>query len=318
MLAKTEVATLAVRISMILCHVASLLPVTRTMLHILCLPRINADTLAHSTRHGMGKWHMVSPSWTTLTACWRSVVLIMLISSEFPYLTAPYDAINSQASTDGTKITLSNSDNPSSGASAASAAATAIVFINADSGEGYINVEGNNGDRNNLDPWHSGNQLVQAVANVNKNTIVVVHSVGPLILESIVALPNVVAIVWAGIPGQESGNGLLDVLYGTKSPSGKVPYTIAKQAADYGTAVVSGSDSYPEGLYIDYRHFDHASITPRYEFGYGLCETLLSPLELGCFAYRIISLHNLQLLWLLCYLQRQVRRQHRQRSRWRQ
>ena len=174
-------------------------------------------------------------------------------TAQFPYLTAPYDAINSQAAKDGTKVTVSNTDTTSSGASAASAAATAIVFINADSGEGYITVEGVTGDRNNLDPWHSGNQLVQAVANVNKNTIVVIHSVGPLILESILALPNVVAVVWAGIPGQESGNGLVDVLYGSKSPSGKLPYTIAKQTADYGTSVAGGSDNYPEGLYIDYR-----------------------------------------------------------------
>ncbi|KAF2234256.1 glycoside hydrolase family 3 protein [Viridothelium virens] len=194
-------------------------------------------------------------------------------TAQFPYLVAPYDAISTQAATDGTKIVTSNTDSTSAGASAASAAATAIVFINADSGEGYITVEGVAGDRNNLDPWHSGNQLVAAVAAVNKATVVVIHSVGPLILESILAQPNVVAVVWAGIPGQESGNGLVDVLYGSTSPSGKLPYTIAKSASDYGSEPVSGDDSYPEGLYIDYRHFDHANIAPRYEFGFGLSYT---------------------------------------------
>ena len=94
-----------------------------------------------------------------------------------------------------------------------------------------------------------------------------------MILESILALPNVQAVVWAGLPGQESGNGLVDILYGTKSPSGKLPYTIAKEPADYGTAVVAGTDNYQEGLYIDYRHFDKANIAPRYEFGYGLCKS---------------------------------------------
>jgi beta-glucosidase len=62
-------------------------------------------------------------------------------------------------------------------------------------------------------------------------------------------------------------------LYGAASPSGKLPYTIAKQQSDYGTAIVNGDDSYPEGLYIDYRHFDHANIEPRYEFGFGLSYT---------------------------------------------
>lgn len=188
-------------------------------------------------------------------------------------MVAPLDAINTQASADGTKIITSTTDSTSSGASVASSAATAIVFINADSGEGYITVEGNAGDRNNLDPWHSGNDLVAAVAGVNKNTIVVIHSVGPLILESILSQPNVVAVVWAGIPGQESGNGLVDILYGSTTPSGKLPFTIAKSASDYGTSIASGDDNYPEGLYIDYRHFDTANIAPRFEFGYGLSYT---------------------------------------------
>lgn len=134
-------------------------------------------------------------------------------------------------------------------------------------------MEGNAGDRNNLDPWHNGNELVQAVAKVNKNVIVVCHSVGPVILETILAQPNVKAVVWPGLPGQESGNALVDVLYGYISPSGKLPYTIAKQFSDYGTDWTNSlEDNFTEGLFIDYRHFDQNGITPRYEFGYGLCE----------------------------------------------
>ncbi|KAG9245937.1 glycoside hydrolase family 3 protein [Calycina marina] len=197
-------------------------------------------------------------------------------TADFPYLIAPLDAIKTQAALDGTAIITSTTDTAASGASAASSAATAIVFINADSGEGYITVEGAAGDRLNLDPWHNGNALVTAVANVGKPTIVVIHSVGPLILETIVALPSVVAIVWAGLPGQESGNALVDVLYGSTSPSGKLPYTIAKTTGDYGTAFQSGQDNYAEDLYIDYRHFDKSAITPRYEFGFGLSYTTFS------------------------------------------
>lgn len=185
----------------------------------------------------------------------------------------PLDAIKAQAAAENTTITTSTTDSATDGATAASAAATAIVFINADSGEGYITVEGVAGDRNDLDPWHNGDALVAAVAAVNKTTIVVIHSVGPLILESFVDLPNVAAVVWAGIPGQESGNALVDILYGKTAPSGKLPYTIAKDPKDYGTSIVTTlDDNYPEGLYIDYRHFDAAGITPRYEFGYGLCK----------------------------------------------
>lgn len=126
-------------------------------------------------------------------------------TAEFPYLVSPLQAIQAQASTDGTQLVTSTTNEAIAGAAAAQQADVALVFINADAGEGYITVEGNPGDRLDLDPWHNGNDLVEAVAAVNRNTIVVIHSVGPLILERILASPNVVAIVWAGIPGQESG-----------------------------------------------------------------------------------------------------------------
>jgi beta-glucosidase len=144
-------------------------------------------------------------------------------------------------------------------ASAASAAATAIVFITTDSGEGYITVASNAGDRNNLDSWHSGNDLVDALAAVNKKTVVVIHSVGPIIRESILALDNVKAVVRAGLRGQESGKGFVDVLYSSTAPS-VTPFTIAKAVGHYGTAVTSGDDGFVEGLYIDDRHFDKNNI----------------------------------------------------------
>ncbi|KAL2841870.1 glycoside hydrolase superfamily [Aspergillus pseudoustus] len=195
-------------------------------------------------------------------------------TAEYPYLVAPLSAIQEKLAGTGTNIVTSTTDDAASGAQAAAAAETAIVFITSDSGEGYITVEGHVGDRNDLDPWHNGNALVQAVAQTNTPTIVVIHSVGAVILETILAQPNVVAIVWAGLPGQESGHALTDVLFGDVSPSGKLPYTIGKSEEDYGTAWTTALvDNFAEGLFIDYRHFDHAGIEPRYEFGFGLSYT---------------------------------------------
>ena len=50
------------------------------------------------------------------------------------------------------------------------------------SGElGFYNVVvGNMGDRNDLALWWGGSSMIEAVAAVNKNTIVVIHSVGPV------------------------------------------------------------------------------------------------------------------------------------------
>jgi beta-glucosidase len=210
----------------------------------------------------------------TLAIGWGSA------SVEFPYLVAPLDAIKARAQTEGTTVTSSPNDNASAGASAASSADVAIVCINADSGEGYITVEGNAGDRKDLNAWHNGNALVRAVAAVNKKTIVVVHSVGPILMEEWIDNPNVVSVVWAGLPGQESGNGLVDILYGDASPSGKLPYTIAKKAEDYGTTISSGNDANWD-LFVDYRRFDKNGIAPRFEFGFGLSYTNFTYSDLG-------------------------------------
>jgi beta-glucosidase len=107
---------------------------------------------------------------------------------------------------------------------------------------GYIIVDGNEGDRNNLTAWNNGDALIQTVAGNNSNTVVVIHSVGPLILEPWIEHPNITAVVWAGLPGQESGSALRDILYGDANPSGRLPYTIAKNASDYSGGIITDSD----------------------------------------------------------------------------
>ncbi|KAF4301582.1 glycoside hydrolase family 3 protein [Botryosphaeria dothidea] len=96
---------------------------------------------------------------------------------------------------------------------------------------------------------------------------------------------NVTAILNAYYPGQETGNSIVDVFFGDVNPSGRLPHTIPKRAADYdipildltGTADANNSaawqSDFTEGLMIDYRHFDAKNITPLYEFGFGLSYT---------------------------------------------
>lgn len=116
------------------------------------------------------------------------------------------------------------------------------------------------------------------------DVIVVIHSVGPVIMEKFIDIMNVKAVLLANLPGTESGNAIVDVLFGDVEPSGRLPYTIAKKEDDYGPGskvkyLPSPSDGlapqqdFKEGLYIDYRHFDKQNITPRFEFGYGLSYT---------------------------------------------
>jgi hypothetical protein len=78
-------------------------------------------------------------------------------TANFPFLIDPLSAINAYATKMGTGEVQYTTDNYNLGniQSLASQASTAIVFVNTDGGEGYITVDGNAGDRNNLTLWVS-------------------------------------------------------------------------------------------------------------------------------------------------------------------
>ncbi|KAI7901875.1 glycoside hydrolase superfamily [Cokeromyces recurvatus] len=202
-------------------------------------------------------------------------------TSDFPYLIDPYTGI-SNALSKSVKISLATDDyDLKAAASAAKDADIAFVFSSADSGEGYIDVDGNIGDRKNLTLWHNGDNLIQAVANINKNTVVIINSVGAVLMPWI-NHPNIKAVVWPGLSGQESGNSLADILTGKVNPSGRLPYTIAKKASDY-NAAIDPADTvvYKESLLVGYRWFDHANIEPLFPFGHGLSYTTFKYSSLG-------------------------------------
>jgi beta-glucosidase len=54
----------------------------------------------------------------------------------------------------------------------------------------YDIVVGNMGDRNDLALWWNCGSMIAAVAAVNKNTIVVIHSVGPVKYAPRLRLPH--------------------------------------------------------------------------------------------------------------------------------
>ena len=217
----------------------------------------------------------------TLASGWGSGAV------EFPYLVTPLEALQSAYDFDFVTVEdfLTNKPAIKKSPSIVEDQDMCIVFINSDAGEGFIASDGIRGDRNDLYPQKGGDDLVKMVAdNCGKGygeTIVVVHAVGPVVLEKWVDLPGVKAVLLANLPGEESGNALVDVLFGDVDASGRLPYTIGKSLADYGEGgqilyypnAVVPQQNFTEGLYIDYRHFDKNNIEPRYEFGYGLSYT---------------------------------------------
>lgn len=72
--------------------------------------------------------------------------------------------------------------------------------------------------------------------------MVVIHSVGPLILEAWIDNPNVTAVIWAGLPGEATGDALVDVLWGAHNPDGKLVYTIARSDTDYNGGILIEDD----------------------------------------------------------------------------
>jgi len=115
-------------------------------------------------------------------------------------------------------------------------------------------------------------RLIKAVQKINPNTIVVMISGTPPIMES--WADDVLAILQAWFGGQEGGNAIADILLGNANPSGKLPCSFYKEQADS-----PGFDdyrnenlisNYTEGIYVGYRYLDKYNITPRFAFGHGL------------------------------------------------
>ncbi|CAE7138477.1 unnamed protein product [Rhizoctonia solani] len=199
-------------------------------------------------------------------------------SNSLDFLIAPYDALVSRVAAQGNKtsITASLSNDLNAGVAAARGKDVAIVFANAMSGElgAWDLVVGNFGDRNDLDLWYKGGSLIEQVAAVNNNTIVVIHSVGPVVMNW-VSHPNITGLIYAGAPGEQTGPSIVDVLYGDYNPQGRLPFAVGKSEADYNTNILYNSlpnptISYTEKLLLDYKYMASAGITPLFDFGYGL------------------------------------------------
>ncbi|KAI0169643.1 glycoside hydrolase family 3 protein [Hypoxylon sp. FL1284] len=196
-------------------------------------------------------------------------------SANYPYLDDPISSLKRKAANVTQYDTDKFPDVP-----APTSDDVAIVFVTSDAGENSYTVEDNHGDRDadGLALWHGGDDLIQKAAETYSNVVVVIHTVGPVTMESWIDLEAVKAVLVAHLPGQEAGDSLTEVLYGETSPSGHLPYSIPVSEDDYPESVGLKStptlsqiqDTYTEGLYVDYRHLNKQGTKPRFAFGHGL------------------------------------------------
>jgi len=151
---------------------------------------------------------------------------------------------------------------------AARKADVAIVFANDAQGEGM--------DRTSLDLQGDQNELIEAVAHANRNTVVVLNTGGPVLMPW---LGDVQGVLETWYPGQQFGTAIAAVLFGDASPGGRLPVTFPASNAQGPAAAnppntypadANGNESYSEGLDVGYRWYDATGQRPLFPFGYGL------------------------------------------------
>ena len=155
---------------------------------------------------------------------------------------------------------------------AAKAADVAVIFAglpDAFESEGY--------DRPHMKMPECQNRLIEAVCEVQKHVVVVLHNGAP------------VEIPWAGkvdgilesyLGGQAVGGAQVDVLFGKVNPSGKLAETIPLKLSDNPSYLNFPGEKdrveYREGIFVGYRYYDKKEMGILYPFGYGLSYTTFS------------------------------------------
>jgi beta-glucosidase len=87
-------------------------------------------------------------------------------------------------------------------------------------------TEAENFDRAELSLPGAQQALLEAVAEVQPNLVLVLQNGGPIAVDWAKSSPRVKAIIEAFQPGQLGGDAICDILSGASSPSGKLPYTV--------------------------------------------------------------------------------------------
>ena len=159
---------------------------------------------------------------------------------------------------------------------AAKEAAVAVVFAGLPDryeSEGY--------DRRDMKMPEGHVRLIEAVAQANPNTVVV------LLCGSAVECPwadRVKAVLYMGLGGEGCGEAAADLLYGRANPCGRLAESWPFRYEDVPSSSVycKMTDAlYVEGIYAGYRYYDKAKLAVRWPFGHGLSYTAFTYSDLS-------------------------------------
>lgn len=151
----------------------------------------------------------------------------------------------------------------------AKAVKTAVVFAglpDSYESEGY--------DRSHMKMPDCQNALIEAVSEVNPNTVVVLHNGSPVEMPWI---NKVKAVLEVYLGGQAVGGATLDVLYGDVNPSGRLAETFPIKLEDNPSYLYYRGEGdrveYREGIFVGYRYYDKKKMDVLFPFGHGLSYT---------------------------------------------
>ena len=217
-----------------------------------------------------------------------------------PYVVTPYQGIKAFHEALGNEVVLDDGSDVDRAAEIAAGADQVIVVVGytyVDEGEyiifnrdqmvasaqagKLIGARGEGGDRADLRLNQNDEALIKAIAAKNKQ--VAVTYVGGSAIDMSAWVDKVPAILFSWYSGMEGGNAMANILYGAVNPSGKLPFAIAENMADY-----PEFNPYIDEIKYDYYHgytlFEKEQKPVAYPFGYGLSYT--------SFAYDSISILN--------------------------
>lgn len=155
---------------------------------------------------------------------------------------------------------------------AAKGAKTVVIFAGLPDcieSEGY--------DRKDMKLPTIQNHLIEAVAAVQPNTVVVLHNGSPI--EAPWA-DKVAAVLEMYLGGQGVGEATDQILFGEVNPSGHLAETFPLKLEDNPSYLNfpgnKGKVDYAEGIYVGYRYYDTKKMPVRWAFGHGLSYTTFS------------------------------------------
>ena len=129
-------------------------------------------------------------------------------------------------------------------------------------------------DRTHMSMPNCQNELIEKVAAVQPNTVVVLHNGSPVEMPWI---DKVKGVVEAYLGGQAVGGAVCDILFGKVNPSAKLPETFPLKLEDNPSYLFYFGEGdtveYREGIFVGYRYYDKKKMDVLFPFGYGLSYT---------------------------------------------